>query len=568
MFPVRLLLISHSDHLASQLRSPLGELTSATYELDRRSPLDWQREKTFWSVDYGICLVDGACLPNLAPDPDLLALLNQWHQDLNKMPLILITEDQDWGKWAVQAGIDDYWSMSSLTLETVERSLRLLTRRSHRIVQDGGLPTLAGLQASPGYYRSLVDCHPYALLGLDRYARVIVANRTARQLLNWGDDYLGKGLADIYEGQLGDKWLRDHAWILRTGKPLEQIENFRDPTNQHLVIFSTLKRPLRSATGEIVGIQIVFWEVTKEQQLQDRLTLLQTLLLEIDQQSDFTTALKIILQRICDMTGWQYGEVWLPEWNEECQAEVMKISKAWYCNVPELVRYYEASKNLFFAAGEGLPGRVWLQGKPEWIEDVTQAESIHYFLRRDLAEALELKGALGVPIQMKGQIIAVMVFFTRYFWVDDPSLVDTVTAIAEQLGLVLARKQSEERQAEQLHLIINTLPVCIAYLTPKLRYQFVNKTYETWFNKSPKEIVGQSVEFVLGRDLLTDVLPTLHKACQGKVTSYQIVIHPPGCRRRKVRTTFIPDLNAQGKLQGIFLMAIELGRDGTPQLSF
>jgi PAS domain-containing protein len=530
--------------------------------------LDWQQEKKKWSADYDLCLVDGESLPNLPPDPDLLALLNQWQRDLNEMPFILITNNRDWGQWAVEAKIDDYWLLSALTVDMTERSLRLLTRWGQTVPRQGLPLTLGGLKTSSAYYRSLVEHHPYALLGLDKCARLIVANLAARQLLNLGEDYLGQALADIDEGQLADKWIRDHDWILRTGKSLEQIENFSDPANQRLMVFSTVKRPLFSPSGQILGIQILLWEVTKEQQFQDRLNLLQTLLLEIDQQSDFTTALTIILQRICNTTGWQYGEVWLPQLDDDYPSSVLKISKAWYCNAPELVRYYEESKNFIFLPGEGLPGRVWVSGQPEWIEDVTQADAIHYFMRRELAKTLELKGALGVPIQMNGKVIAVMVFFTRYFWVDDPSLIDMVTAIAEQLGLVLARKQNEERQAEQLQLIINALPVCIAYLNPKLRYQFVNQTYEAWFHKSPQEIVGQSIEFVLGSDLFQEVLPTLHQACQGNVTSYQIIINPPGCKQRTITTTFIPDLDTQGQLQGVFLMAIEVGVDGTPQLSF
>ncbi len=695
---VRLLLISHNPQLASQLRSLLIQVTTVTYELDWRSDrdplsgasLDWQGERQTWSTDYAICLVDREGLPNLPRDPDLLALLSHWQQELARVPLILIANDLDFGQWAILAGIEDYWHLPGLTLDTVERSLRLLSRVSQTSPCSVLQPSLTELPASSAYYQSLLEHHPYALLSLDKCGRLIFANAIARQTLELGEDYLGKSLAVVYGGQLADKWLNDHEWILRTRKPLEQIENFRDPQSQRLTIFSTLKRPLFSATGEILGTQILLWEVTDQQKLQDRLNLLQTLLLEIDHLSDFTEALNVILRRICDTTGWQYGEVWLPQWDEDHGSDVLRISKAWYCNAPELVRYYEASKTFLFLPGDGLPGRVWVSGQPEWLEDVTQAESIHYFLRRELASVLNLKGALGVPLQMNGKVIAVVVFFTRYFWVDDPSLVDMVTAIAEQLGLVLARKQSEEKrqqqkevleklvenlpvmvaafdqqgkvkwinrcletvlgwtladyqtqdvmaqcypdplvrarvikhietgnphwhdvesltkngekldttwanmslsdnsiigigqditerkqqeqafqhQADQLKLLINALPVFIAYLNPQLRYEFVNHTYEERLLKSPQDICGQSMEFVLGHDLYQQLLPKLRQAQQGQTVNYQALIEQSATVQILVETKLIPDLDKKGELQGIFLLAIELGTDGTPQLSF
>ncbi|MFN9173526.1 MAG: hypothetical protein ACK58N_03160 [Synechocystis sp.] len=158
---VRLLLISHNPQLASQLRSLLLQLTTVAYELDRRSPLDWSQEYDTGSADYGLCLVDGQGLPNLPRDPDLLALLTQWQQDLAGVPFILIADDPDFGQWAMLSGLEDYWYLPTLTLETVERSLRLLRRFSQAALSPGLPLSLTELTASSAYYQSLVEHHPY-----------------------------------------------------------------------------------------------------------------------------------------------------------------------------------------------------------------------------------------------------------------------------------------------------------------------------------------------------------------------------------------------------------------------
>ncbi|MFN9174123.1 MAG: PAS domain-containing protein [Synechocystis sp.] len=112
------------------------------------------------------------------------------------------------------------------------------------------------------------------------------------------------------------------------------------------------------------------------------------------------------------------------------------------------------------------------------------------------------------------------------------------------------------------------MPVFIAYLDPQLRYQFVNRTYENRLQKPSQEICGQSIEFVLGQDLYQQLLPKLRQAQQGQTVTYQAVIEQSAPTQIFVRANLIPDLNSNGELRGIFLLAIELGTDGTPQLSF
>ena len=103
-----------------------------------------------------------------------------------------------------------------------------------------------------------------------------------------------------------------------------------------------------------------------------------------------------------------------------------------------------------------LPWRVWASQKPEWISDVS-AESTSIFLRHDLAKSLKIKGALGVPILVQEQVIAVLAFFTTQIRETDPHLVRVVSAVAQQLGLVLERKQIEVALRQQKELLENLL---------------------------------------------------------------------------------------------------------------
>ncbi|UXE61271.1 MAG: GAF domain-containing protein [Woronichinia naegeliana WA131] len=68
---------------------------------------------------------------------------------------------------------------------------------------------------------------------------------------------------------------------------------------------------------------------------------------------------------------------------------------------------------------------------------------------------MKLKGALGVPILVQDQVIAVLVFFTTQVRETDPHLVKVVSAVAQQLGLVLERKQIEVALRQQKELLEN-----------------------------------------------------------------------------------------------------------------
>jgi hypothetical protein len=57
-----------------------------------------------------------------------------------------------------------------------------------------------------------------------------------------------------------------------------------------------------------------------------------------------------------------------------------------------------------------LPGRVWLSGQFERIDDAT-AEPESYCLRNQLARAFDIGAGFGVPIIANDGVQAVLVFF-------------------------------------------------------------------------------------------------------------------------------------------------------------
>lgn len=115
------------------------------------------------------------------------------------------------------------------------------------------------------------------------------------------------------------------------------------------------------------------------------------------------TELTLIIKQICESAGCKYGEVWVPEY------DLLRCHPAYYQAGEQYAEFRKESETFTFAAGAGLPGRVWLTQQSESIENVSLEPSIYY--RSHLAKKVGLKAALGVPIIESGSVVAVLAFY-------------------------------------------------------------------------------------------------------------------------------------------------------------
>src|SRR5579883_2857386 len=89
-----------------------------------------------------------------------------------------------------------------------------------------------------------------------------------------------------------------------------------------------------------------------------------------------------------------------------------------------------------FGRGEGLPGKVWQQGTPLWLHDVTSDPE---FRRRDEAARIGVHSAIAFPVRFAGRTTGVVQFFCRQACPRNPAILDAFADIGSQLGLFLER---------------------------------------------------------------------------------------------------------------------------------
>ncbi|MGC2353162.1 MAG: GAF domain-containing protein, partial [Candidatus Udaeobacter sp.] len=210
----------------------------------------------------------------------------------------------------------------------------------------------------------------------------------------------------------------------------------------------------------------------------EQLNLLQTITLEVAAATDLSSALEIVLRRVCEKTGWELGQAWVPSQDKT----VLFSGPVWFCGpADDLEHFRTASANSRFEMGVGLPGRVWKSKKPAWIEDVTNDPN---FPRTAAAKSVGLKTAVGLPILSGDEVIAVIEFFLREWRSEDEGLVNVIAAVAAQLDLAMERTRAAEelsRTNEILHSILSDMGDAVIVADKKENFLVFNPAAERMF---------------------------------------------------------------------------------------
>ena len=133
-------------------------------------------------------------------------------------------------------------------------------------------------------------------------------------------------------------------------------------------------------------------------------------------------------------------------------------------------------------------------------------------------------------------------------------LIGTGLDITSQKQIELALQQSESR----LRVITDSIPGCISYIDAHQRYRFVNQTYETWFQIHRDDILGRTVEEVIGSESYAMARRHIEMVLQGETVSYEMELPYRADQLRCVSGTLVPDFGEQGEVSGYYALTIDI----------
>ena len=196
----------------------------------------------------------------------------------------------------------------------------------------------------------------------------------------------------------------------------------------------------RTQDGKPLRIVGTHTDITEHKHLARRLTIQHQVAEILVSAPGLDNAIAAILKPVCHTLGWDEGLLWVVD--ESIQR--LRCHSMWTASGTDDEHYGMASRELTFDYGVGLPGRVWAGVKPVWISDVTRDRN---FPRAALAELVGFHTAAAFPVRVGDRVYAVLEFFHHEILPEDPALLSTFQAVADQLSQFCARKRAEDNIA-------------------------------------------------------------------------------------------------------------------------
>jgi PAS domain S-box-containing protein len=142
-----------------------------------------------------------------------------------------------------------------------------------------------GFEQARATYESLVNTMPLCLLIKDRQGNRVFANHAYLEFRGGTlDELLGKRDEDLFPAEIARQFIADDARVMDSGVALHDVEESIDSHGQRRWI-ERIKSPIRDRDDRVIGIQLLFWDVTDrvrtEQELKHERDLLSNLLQHI-----------------------------------------------------------------------------------------------------------------------------------------------------------------------------------------------------------------------------------------------------------------------------------------------
>ncbi len=210
-----------------------------------------------------------------------------------------------------------------------------------------------------------------------------------------------------------------------------------------------------------------------------------------------------ILRAVCEGLGWQFGALWIVD----READVLRSFHSWRNSSVELAEFEKLSQQPAFTRGEGLPGRVWANGEPEWVTDIATKRT---YPRSAIAVEAGLHAAFCFPILLGGQSLGAMEFFSRDVRPPDEALLHMMQSLGSQIGQFIERRRAEDslRESEDRYRVVaETASDAIITIDTNSRIVFINRIAEHIFGHKLEEMLNQDLTM-----LMPDYLRHLHHA--------------------------------------------------------
>jgi two-component system, LuxR family, sensor kinase FixL len=215
---------------------------------------------------------------------------------------------------------------------------------------------------------------------------------------------------------------------------------------------------------------------------------------ELEDPRSLDSALEVSLRRLCERTGWDLAQIWVPSDDGlrlDCSSVHHQASR-------QLDMFRKRSESSRFEPSAGLPGTAWSSGRLVSIEEVSSSDS--RCVRAALAQERHPEAGLAAQAVADGEVVGVLELFSLERRPTDESLVETVMASAAEVGPLVMRRRVEEtlrRSAEQFRAVAENAVDAIVSADGQGRVTYFDRAAERIFGYRATQVLGQPLRLIM-----------------------------------------------------------------------
>ncbi len=200
-----------------------------------------------------------------------------------------------------------------------------------------------------------------------------------------------------------------------------------------------------------------------------------------------------MLEALCVSQGWDAALRW--EVNEE--ENRLEFCSAWAAPGRRAETIFQESVGLTFSGAVDLPGRVWQEGRPIWITDLT---SLPLSPRAQAARRHGMVSGCAIPVRVGNKVVGVLEFYCHFCLRENREAMAAVETVASSLGQMLARSWERDRSEKlyrQQEILLDSVADGICGVDSHGLVSFANPAAARLLGAPAPSLIGKPVHVLL-----------------------------------------------------------------------